>query len=227
MLRLMRKHAKYFYILFFLVIITFIFWGVGRLDYTRETDIVASVGKYNITAEDYWKTYDNIYRFYREIYKDRFDEEMEKKLNLKQTVLDSMVNERVLLIAAKEAGIKVSDEELFDTIMNDPTFKKDGVFNKYVYLNRLKLNRITPEAYENAKRQELTVKKMINLIETTVELTDIDTLPEIKSGDEQLIKMLTQSIATDKKEKAVKSYIEGLKKNIKITINKQLISQES
>jgi peptidyl-prolyl cis-trans isomerase D len=223
----MRKHAKYFYVLFFIVILTFIFWGVGRVDHSRETDIVARVGKYKITAEDYWKAYDNVYRFYREIYKERFDEEMEKKLNLKETVLNSMINERILLIAAKETGIKVSDEELFETIMNDPTFKKDGIFNKYVYLNRLKLNRITPEAYENAKRQELTVKKMINLIETSADLTDIDNLPEVKAGDEQLLKMLSQSIASDKKEKAVKAYIEGLKKNIKISINKQLISRES
>ena len=33
---------------------------------------------------------------------------------------------------------------------------KNGVFDKEVYLNRLRLNRITPELFENIKRQELT-----------------------------------------------------------------------
>ena len=104
MLKVMRKHAKYFYVLFFIVILTFIFWGVGTVDKTGGVEIVAEVGKYKITADEYWKTYDRVYRFYREIYKDKFDEEMEKKMNLKENVLDSMINERVLLTAAKECG---------------------------------------------------------------------------------------------------------------------------
>ena len=48
---------------------------------------MAEVGKYKITTDEYWKTYDKIYRFYREIYKDKFDEETEKKMKLKEKVL--------------------------------------------------------------------------------------------------------------------------------------------
>ena len=89
MLKAMRKHAKYFYVLFFIVILSFIFWGVGTVDNTGGVEVVAEVGKYKITTDEYWKTYDRVYRFYREIYKDKFDEEMEKKLKLKENVLDS------------------------------------------------------------------------------------------------------------------------------------------
>ena len=45
----MRKHARYFYVLFFIVILTFIFWGVGTVDKTGPAEIVAEVGKYKIT----------------------------------------------------------------------------------------------------------------------------------------------------------------------------------
>ncbi|MFH1025541.1 MAG: SurA N-terminal domain-containing protein, partial [Nitrospirota bacterium] len=110
MLKGMRKNARYFYVLFFIVILSFIFWGVGTVDKTGGVEILAEVGKYKITTEEYWKTYDRIYRFYREIYKDQFNEEMEKKMNLKENVLNSMIDEQVLLIAAKEADISISDE---------------------------------------------------------------------------------------------------------------------
>src|SRR5271169_2958892 len=116
MLKAMRKHARYFYVLFFIVILSFIFWGVGTVDKTGSTEIVAEIGNYKITNDEYWKTYDRIYRFYRELYKDKFDEETEKKLNLKENVLDSMINERVLLIAAKEMGIGVRDDELQESV---------------------------------------------------------------------------------------------------------------
>ena len=224
MLKVMRKHAKYFYFLFFMIIISFIGWGVGTVDKTGKGDILAEVGKHKITTEEYWRTYDRIFRFYREIYKDKFDEEMEKKMNLKGNVLDSMVNERVLLIAAKEADISISDEELQESITHDPAFLRNGVFDNDVYLNRLRLNMITPEAYESSKRQELTLKKMRRLIELSVDATDINSNLKQVSGDNQLVKMLSEQMLNDRKEKAVKSYIEGLKKQIKIKINKQLIA---
>ena len=224
MLKVMRKHAKYFYFLFFMIIISFIGWGVGTVDKTGKGDILAEVGKHKITTEEYWRTYDRIFRFYREIYKDKFDEEMEKKMNLKENVLDSMINERVLLIAAKEADISISDEELQESITHEPAFLRNGLFDNDVYLNRLRLNMITPEAYESSKRQELTLKKMRRLIELSVDATDINSNLKQVSGDNQLVKMLSEQMLNDRKEKAVKSYIEGLKKQIKIKINKQLIA---
>jgi hypothetical protein len=224
MLKMMRKHAKYFYILFFIVILSFLFWGIGTVDKTGGRGVLAEVGKYKITVEDYWKNYDNVYRFYREIYRDKFDEEMEKKLNLKEKVLDSMIQEKVLLIAAKEAGIKVSDEELHEAITHEPAFMRDGVFNKETYLNRLRLNRITVEEYENSKRQELTLNKMRHLIELSVDVPDMSSDLQKLSGDEKSMRMLSEAMLNEKREKAARAYVEGLKKGIKIKVNTKLIS---
>lgn len=224
MLKMMRKHAKYFYVLFFMIIISFIFWGIGTVDNTGGGEILAEVGKYKITEEEYRRTYDRVFRFYREIYKDKSDEEMEKKMNLKEKVLDSMIDDRVLLTDAKEKGISISDEELQESIVQDPFFIKNGVFDKNVYLNRLRLNRITPEAYESSKRQELTLQKMRRLIELSIDLSDIDSDLAKITGDKQVADMLREQMLNDRKEKVVKSYIEGLKKHIKIKVNKQLIA---
>ena len=224
MLKVMRKHAKYFYVLFFIVILSFIFWGVGTVDKTGGLQIAAEVGKYKISAEDYWKAYDRTSRFYREPYKDKFNDEMEKKLNLKENVLNSMVNEKVLLIAAKEAGISVSDQELQDAISHEPAFMNNGAFDRDLYLNRLRLNRLTPEEFENATRQELTATRMKQLIELSVDPTDIDPPAGQTSGNGQAAQMISEAALRDKKEKAVISYIEGLKKNIKIKINTKVIT---
>lgn len=224
MLQSMRKHARYFYVLFFIVILTFIFWGVGTVDKTGPAEIVAEVGKYKITKDDYWKKYDRVYRFYRDIYKDKFDEEMEKKLDLKGNVLDSLVDEKVLLIVAQEAGMTVSDEELQEAIKREPAFLKNGVFDKDVYLNRLRLNRLSPEMFEGVKRQELLMTKITRFIELSVDVTDTDMQTAQASGNEEVAKMLSQAILNDKQEKALKSYIEGYKKRIKIKVRKELIA---
>ena len=84
---------------------------------------------------------------------------------------------------------------------------------------------MTPELYESIKRRELTVNKMKRFIELSVDITNADlNIPPQASGNEQVEKMLMQAKFAEEKEKAVKAYIEGLKKNISIKINKKLIA---
>lgn len=221
MLHFMRKHAKFFYVFFFLIIISFIGFYAGPLD--KSTTIpLAEVGKERITLEDYYRTYDRAKNLYRDIYKEKFDEEMEKKLRLKEKVLDTLIEEKVLLLAAKEIGIIVKDEELEEAITHEQAFTRNGIFDREIYLRTLELNRITPEMFENAKRQELTLAKIRKIIGESVDLTE----SEIKQipGDEQTKKAFKQALLLDKRDKAVKSYVEGLKKQMKIKINTQLLS---
>lgn len=223
MLMSMRKHAKYFYVLFFIVILSFIFWGVGTVDKTGGAEIVAEVGNYKITAQEYWRTYDNVYRFYRNVYKDSFDEEMEQQLNLKESVLNSMINERIMFLLAQDLNITIHDDELQNAITRDQTFMKNGLFNKDIYLNRLRLMRTTPEAYEESKRQELLITKVRNIIELSVDTSDIAlSLPEDMKNAE-LANMLSRNLLNERKEKTLGSYLEGLKKEFEISINQDVI----
>jgi parvulin-like peptidyl-prolyl isomerase len=220
MLKVMRENAKYFYVLFFIVILSFVFWGVGTMDQGKSSSFVAEVGNYKISGQEYWRSYDNMVRFYQDLYKDKFTDEMRKQL--KERVLDSMVVNRVLLIAARENGITVSDDELNDAIRNDPAFQRDGYFDINVYRNRLQLSRISPEEFETAKRQELLANKTRRMIELAATVP-ADELQKV-SGDEKTAEALRQAMTNQAKEEALKAYIEAFQKKIKIKINRDLIS---
>ena len=213
MLKAMRKHAKFFYVFFFIIILSFIFWGVGTVDKTTAVPL-AEVGKEKIMLEEYWASYDRAREFYRNISKGTFTEETEKQLNLKQKVLDSLIDEMVLLAEAKKTGVRVSDEELEEAIINDPAFTRDGRFNKDVYIRTVQINRMTPEYFELMKRKELTLSKMHRLIGESVDLTD----------ERMKDPAMAQALLSRLRELAVKSYVEGLKKQMKIKVNQQLIS---
>lgn len=221
MLKMMREHAKFFYILFFIVILSFIFWGVGSVDKSTAVPVV-KIGKEQITLEDFWTAYDRARNFYKEVYKDKFNDELEKQLNIKQLVLDALINERVLFITAKKAGITVTDVELEDAIINDPAFLRDGRFNKDIYLRILDLNRMTPEFFESMKRKEITALKMRRLVGESVALTDIDL--KKSSGGEQPKADVVQAMLFEMRDKVLKSYIEGMKNKMKIEVNQQIIS---
>ncbi|MBI5632369.1 MAG: SurA N-terminal domain-containing protein [Nitrospirae bacterium] len=221
MLKAMRHHAKYLYFLFFIVILSFIFWGVGTVDQSSNAQIVAEVGKHKISAQDYGRVYDNYYKFYRDVYKDKFDEAMQNKLNLKDKSIETLIGQTILLIAAEENGIKVSDDELKEAILNEPVFMKNGVFDNEIYQNTLRLSRLTTGVYESNKREELIIQKMSRLIQTAAIIPDIG-LDNI-SADDQAKKMVRDAVMKDAREKVVRAYIEGMKKKLKVKINTQLL----
>lgn len=217
MLKIMRSHK--FFTVFLLsavtimIIITFVFWGIGPLE-NPSNMVVAHIGKEKITQKEYWKSYYIAEDYYRRIYK---DEEEIKKLNLKEMVLNDLIDRKVLMIAADMSGVKVTQEELKKAIMSNPLFQKNGVFQRDVYMRALKLMRMTPREYENALMDELLIDKMSRVIGETTELTTDERkiLDSIKEGREQL----AQAFLSAKQELAIKAYIEGVKRQMKIKIN--------
>ena len=221
MLQSMRKHARYFYVLFIIVIITFIFWGVGNVDKSTSVS-VAQIGKEKISVEEFWRAYERTRDAYREMYKGQSTDEIEKKLNLKKMVLDGMIEERVLLTAAKDLGLTASDEELQQAIVSDPRFRRDGVFHREIYIKTLALNRMTPEGYESMLRDQLAVDKLRRMIASGVDVTpaDLAGAPE----DPAKSAMVKQMVLYNKRNAAIHSYVEGIKRQMDIKINQEVIS---
>ncbi len=220
MLQFMRKHAKYFYVLFFLVIISFIFLYVGPID-QNSNPVLAEIGDEKIYIEEFWRTYDRLRDFYREIYKEKYDSAMEDKLNIKDKALDTLLEERLLVRKAREIGLVVSDRELQDAIMNDPAFMRGGVFRRDVYLRTLQLNRITPANYESQKRRELLLRKMRSLIEESAALTEAEH-KSIK-GEPQFLDAIRNAVLAEKRDKMVRSYVETLKKEYNVKVHLELL----
>lgn len=196
MIKTLRKNAKYFYFLFFLVIITFVFWGVGTVDKPK-ADYVAEVEGQKIYADRFWRNYEEIRKFYREIFKDK-SEEMEK--GLKEKVLEDLINEEVLLWFAKKYNIEATDKEVQEAIINDPRFMRNGVFQKDIYFQILKLNRLNPAQYEASLKREITIGKSLQIIASSKGVSDI---PD---------------------DVYIKAFLKSIRDQLKIKINKEAIS---
>lgn len=221
MLKTMRKHASYFYVLFVIVILSFIFWGVGNVD-KSSVPAVVEIGKDKITAEEYWHAYDQLKSVLRDTYKEKFDEDFEKKMDLKDTVLDSLITDLLLSRTAAELGIAVTDKELQDVIMHDRMFVRDGVFNKDVYFRWLQVQRQTPEMFENDVRHQLLSAKMRDLIWFSADVNPLD----IKNiaGDDKSNAEKMQAIYMRNRNEVIDSYVNSLAPRMHVKINKDLIS---
>ena len=97
---------------------------------------------------------------------------MIRKLDLKQKVLNDLIERRLILNIAKELGIRVTDEALRDYIANNPLFQDKGVFDRTLYMRVLRSNRITPAEYEEAQRMDLLIERVKNLLQDSVKVSE-------------------------------------------------------
>lgn len=221
MLKIMQSHK--FFTVFVLgaitvmITIAFVFWGIGPKD-NPQMSFVADIEGDKITLDQYWRAYDNEYDRLRKQYDD--PKEIEK-LNLKERIISRLVDRTVLLIAAREAGVTVTERELQQAIIEMPYFQRNGVFDQSVYMRALKLNRTSPQAFELGLMNDIIAMKMSRLIGETAELSaeEQKMLDSIK-GDKQ---QLTDVFLSSKTNQAVKAYIESFKRKLDIKVNREAV----
>jgi len=167
MLKFMRKYATGYMVkaMFGLIIVVFVFWGVGSFRESERT--VAEVGPYKISIMEYQEEYNRILKMYRTIYREKLDENLLRELNLKEKVMNEIVDKYILIIKAKELGISVSDNEYREHLESIEMFKRDGKFSETVYKEILKRNGLDPKRFEQSEKHSLLNTKMINLIRDT------------------------------------------------------------
>lgn len=167
MISWMQKHNKYLIVTIWIATIAFIgagFVGWGSYQYGSKASAVGRVGDIEISQEKLDMTYQNLYSQYNDLYKGKFDDAKAREMGLPKQAFKSLVLQAQLLNLAKEYGIVVSEQELGDYVTSIKGFQKDGRFSKVIYETYLKNRRMKAKTFESVLKDELLVKKIVNLI---------------------------------------------------------------
>ncbi len=202
-----------------MIIVTFLFWGIGPKD-NQAVQVLAEIDKEKVALDEFWRSYDNEYKRMREA--GTTPEDIEKQ-NIKEKVLNTLVDRTVLMLAAQKAGITVPDKELQDAIVKTEFFQRNGVFDKEVYQNALRLNHVTPLLYEAMLKKDMVISKMARLIGETTELSpeEMRLISSIGGGNQN---QFLEIFRSSKNNMSIKAYVEAYKRQLNIKINKDLIS---
>jgi len=75
----------------------------------------------------------------------------------KRRIIDEMIDQRVMQMAATRAGVSISDAQVQKAIMDMPVFQVDGRFNKERYQFALASQQMAPSTFEKEVREGLQV----------------------------------------------------------------------
>ncbi len=165
MLDLMRRKAQSTYIqaTIVIIILVFVFWGVGSNQGPGRNN-AATVNGQAITYRDFQQAYERTTNQYRKQFGGSLPESLMKALNLRQQVVSQLVERSLLLQGAQQMGIRVSDEEIRNTIQTMGSFQNNGTFDVKRYKEILAGSRMTPANFETSIRTDLLTDKVVNAL---------------------------------------------------------------
>jgi peptidyl-prolyl cis-trans isomerase D len=231
MIKLMRESArKYPWLLKSIMgllavafVITMGWWGFGE----TQTNVIAEVGDLTVLRDEFRRTYENTYRFYKENVEGDFKDEQ-----LKQFVMDGLIESKLWTLAAQEMGLAVTPEELRDDILQRPDFQQNGKFDPERYRRLLAANRLTPALFESLHTAELLREKARTVVRDSVALTPAEISEakglmarqsqgdtSIKSANERLL----QDFLFQKQQRSLMAYKEAMRARVPVKVHKELL----
>ena len=156
MLGAIRRKSKGWvaYLIIGLIVIPFALFGIQDYVSRSGNASIASVDGEDIDLNLYYQELNSQQRNLQQQLGAQYSQEMDNAL--KQTLLDTMINEKLIENFANSLDLVTLDQEVRSVIQSNQVFQVEGVFSEERYNQLLRLNNFTPTAYEIAQSKSLT-----------------------------------------------------------------------
>ena len=158
-----HEKKRFVQIVLVLIAVTFAFFGLDTFNQANNADVLATVEGEKITQQAFEQELRQQQERMRESTRGNFDPTLFDKPEVKRTILDNLITQRLLMIQARAAGLKVSDKMLAETIAGIEAFQKDGQFDKEMYASVLRRQGRTPLTFEADVAQELSTRQVADV----------------------------------------------------------------
>ncbi|HRL53935.1 MAG TPA: SurA N-terminal domain-containing protein [Acidovorax temperans] len=176
MFEAIRKHSKIvMFLLFLLVIPSFVLVGIDSNYFSEKSPVVARVDGHKITQADW----DNAHREETDRIRAQSPNVDPKQLDTPQAryaTLERLVRDRVFAAAAQSSHLITSDARLARALQDIPAIaalkRPDGSLDTEAYRSLVGAQGLTPEGFEANVRRELSVSQVMGGVMSTAFATD-------------------------------------------------------
>ena len=141
-----------------IIIIPFVFWGMGSVFSGGNANNVAKINNEIISSKDFIN-FVNDSRLTNEIIKANLDK------NIIENILSELISEKLIEMEIKELNVKVSEEALANKIRSNAILlDENNKFSRVKYEKFLLENNLTASSFENSLRKQELKKNLFNYI---------------------------------------------------------------
>jgi len=174
MLEAIRRNAQGWgvRILFLLIILVFVFWGVGSIRSGR-SGVLAFVNEEPIKITDYEDAYRRGVDTVRQQNPD-LDPEALAQARFREQIFGQMVNALLLRQEARRLGLEVTPNEVRARIAGTPAFRGEAGFDRSRYVAVLGSNELSPARFEAEMQSEMLVEKLRSAVGLAVPVSEAE-----------------------------------------------------
>jgi len=160
MLGAIRKKSKGWvaYLIVGLITVPFALFGIQEYMGGSSNSAVASVDGEDISLTTYYQELNTQQRNLQQQLGASYSAEIDNAL--RQTLIDSLINEKLLENFTNSMKLVTLDDEVRSLIQSNPVFQVDGVFSEERYIQLLRLNNFTPLAYELEQSKSMSLDQI-------------------------------------------------------------------
>ncbi|MEX3072652.1 peptidylprolyl isomerase [Vibrio alginolyticus] len=166
-----------------LIILSFVFAGVGSYIVGGNNNSAAKVGNTDIPRGEFEMAYQNERNRMQAQLGEYFSQMLADPAyveSFRKSVLDRMINDVLLDQQAEALGLRISDEQVRSMILDMPQFQSNGQFDQDIYQASLRRAGFSPDSFAEYMRRELVREQLLNALQTSE-----FTLPgEVQAGGE-------------------------------------------
>lgn len=151
-----------------LITVPFALWGVESYIRTAPgQDTAATVEKEKITTQEFQQAMRNQLDQFRQQFGGNIDASIMDNPEMRKSILDQLIDQRLVVNATKSSGLVVSDATLRERISTEPNFQQDGKFAASRYELALKSQGLSAVGFETRMRQDMERQRFIESIVAT------------------------------------------------------------
>jgi peptidyl-prolyl cis-trans isomerase D len=185
------------YLIVGFITVPFALFGIQDYVSGSSNTSIASVDGEDIDLNLYYQELNSQQRNLQQQLGAQYSQEIDNVL--KQTLLDTMINEKLIENFANSLDMVTLDQEVRSVIQSNQAFQIDGEFSEERYNQLLRLNRYTPTAYEIAQSKSLTRDQIKRNLSNSSFLSSVQTaqLNDLASQEREVSYI---ALTTDKYE---------------------------
>ncbi|WP_295899320.1 peptidylprolyl isomerase [uncultured Vibrio sp.] len=153
-----------------LIILSFVFAGVGSYIVGGNANSAATVGNAEITRGDFEQAYQNERNRMQSQLGEYFSSMLSDPAyveSFRKSVLDRMVNDLLLEQHAESLGLRVSDAQIRTMILEMPQFQNDGQFDQEIYQASLRRAGFSAESFAVYLRRDLIRNQLLTALQNS------------------------------------------------------------
>lgn len=150
-------------VLLLLILPSLALWGVSSYRQSGEGDALATVDGEKITQQEFKYALLEQQQKMMAMTQGRINPAVFDTPEVKHAILDKLIDDKLLAVKGRAAGLILSDAELYQLIAAEGMFQKDGKFDKQTYERVLSAQSLTPASYQSLIQERVAMGQLAEI----------------------------------------------------------------